>query len=603
MAKKTENGQEFSSSAYLIVPDPSKPSTWKLRIEESPGKVTVAQLGRAAAALGKGFRGNKVQASSGDRASALRKLRARYKSLGVSGKDLPAVLQQSLTDLAIETLHKLARVLLEKDVAITDKEAISESLEDLTEGMYMGGFTAVQGGTLSYEAVCCAVACALKEYQQDPSTDMEEYPCCNVLATFSDTVIFEQDGKTYQVGYKMNGTDAMIDGDPVEVQAEFSPVPVTAQESRGAALIEYSPSGTVKTAKINRELRVLEGTTLISGRSENGKKGRVYPESTLRKIASMAEGLPAYLNHTTPDLAFKPRPVQDLIGRHRNVRYDAASGTVKSDLHIAEHQAPLVFSLAEKFGDHIGNSLVSRGLVQMEGETEVVKDVLALRSADLVSDPASTKGLFESKDGEPEQTFETLIEELRKSITTTPTGGETVDIASILTHLKANPADQKLMAEHFGFVLKDEHVKEVSTLKESVEVIGKERETLKGQLLEAGKTIELKDKELKESKEKNDKHEAEKAVATKRVKLEEAITGHDLGKKFGKVEGVISETFKGTLMEAAEADWGKLLDDRLQGVSKVAGTVKLPLSEGKDPSREDSTVIPEGMHAKLASAF
>ena len=110
----------------------------------------------------------------------------------------------------------------------------------------------------------------------------------------------------------------------------------------------------------------------------------------------MAEGLPAYANHVSPELAFKPRDVRDLIGRHQNVRYDPTTQTVRSDLHVLAHHSPWVFGLAERLGDVVGNSLVSRGAVRMEGDTEVVEQIQQLRSADLVSDPASTKGLFES---------------------------------------------------------------------------------------------------------------------------------------------------------------------------------------------------------------
>lgn len=77
---KTENGQKFGAGAYLIVPDANLPSTWKVRVEESPGKVTVPQLGRAYAALTSGFRGNKVQATPAQIAAAKRKLRSLYKS-------------------------------------------------------------------------------------------------------------------------------------------------------------------------------------------------------------------------------------------------------------------------------------------------------------------------------------------------------------------------------------------------------------------------------------------------------------------------------------------------------------------------------------------
>ncbi len=81
-ATKTDNGQQFGRGAYLIVGDPKEPSTWKVRVEETPGKVTVPQLGRAYAALTKGFRGNKVDASSEQIKVALSRLRGLYKRAG-----------------------------------------------------------------------------------------------------------------------------------------------------------------------------------------------------------------------------------------------------------------------------------------------------------------------------------------------------------------------------------------------------------------------------------------------------------------------------------------------------------------------------------------
>ena len=60
---KTENGMRFPAAAFAYVPDPSKPSTWKLRLWETPTSgPTAAQTGRAAAAFSSGgFRGNRVQ--------------------------------------------------------------------------------------------------------------------------------------------------------------------------------------------------------------------------------------------------------------------------------------------------------------------------------------------------------------------------------------------------------------------------------------------------------------------------------------------------------------------------------------------------------------
>ena len=88
---KTEDGQQYPSAAFAYVPDPDKPSTWKLRLWETPQKkVTRPQLGRAAAALSPGgYRGQKVQIPPDDLASVKRNIRGEYKKLGVDDEDIP----------------------------------------------------------------------------------------------------------------------------------------------------------------------------------------------------------------------------------------------------------------------------------------------------------------------------------------------------------------------------------------------------------------------------------------------------------------------------------------------------------------------------------
>jgi len=87
---KVEEGFEFPAEAYLYVPDPDKPSTWKLRIWETPDdKITRAQLGRAAAALGPGFRGQRVDLPQEDRRTCARKLIGLYRKLDVPDEEIP----------------------------------------------------------------------------------------------------------------------------------------------------------------------------------------------------------------------------------------------------------------------------------------------------------------------------------------------------------------------------------------------------------------------------------------------------------------------------------------------------------------------------------
>lgn len=144
-------------------------------------------------------------------------------------------------------------------------------------------------------------------------------------------------------------------------------------------------------AQLDRALNVIRGTVLITAHSANGgKDGRRYSDNALRQIAGMAEGLPAYLNHVAKEHAFKPRDVKDLIGVHRNVRYFPIEGKVVSDLYVTEHQAPLVFNLAQTLGDLIGNSLVSRGAVRMEGDVEVVDEIVAAQQSFCRTYPPTT---------------------------------------------------------------------------------------------------------------------------------------------------------------------------------------------------------------------
>lgn len=696
MAVKVEDGKSYTSSAYLVVPDPEQPSTWKLRVQEEPGKVTVAQLGRAAAALGPGFRGNKVSLSQDERAAALRKLRGLYKSHDVSPDDMPSVLQQAVHTVAGKRLRKNVKKLM---AAVGDGQSerapmmmeamkelraeLAEDLECLQESLYLYGLSAIQGGTLSFEAVIASVQDAVDEIE-DGDEEPGQDPRHNLVATFPGTAVYAgEDGGLYQVSYHMDGTEAVIEGDPIEVTAEFKPSPggeETNQEAREhalaesqeAPLVESIPSGTIKSGKLNRQANTIEGTTLITANSSNGvNHKRKYSDRALRQIAAMAEGIPAYANHVSPDMAFKPRDVRDMIGRHVNVRYDAGTGRVLSDLQLVEHHAPWVFSLADRLGDQVGNSLVSKGLVRMEGDTEVVDEIVALRSGDLVSDPASTRGLFESQ-GQPAdaaaQAFLTADRDIFETLAEAGEGATVVDLifqkdlwesaalakdwakahgfkadgieeaggtfrmhqahrgdfktlktidlargvkpavqavigfhhinqeasdmefnaANIATHLKDNTEHLKQVSELLGFVPKADATKlqeSVETVTKERDAIAKERDTLKGEV---------------------DGFKAKEAVAAKRVKLQEAIAAHDLGKSFGKVTGVVTETFVGTLMEHEDKDWSKLLDDRLALVKGTRSNGQMPRSEGKGADLSEGRETPgEGgdLHARLAAAI
>ncbi len=93
---KTENGVSFPKEAYAYTPS-DESSSWKLRLWETPDKKeTPRQVGMAIAAMGKGFRGNKVEIPAEDRAAVMARIRSAYRK--ANGKDMPGSMMNALLD-------------------------------------------------------------------------------------------------------------------------------------------------------------------------------------------------------------------------------------------------------------------------------------------------------------------------------------------------------------------------------------------------------------------------------------------------------------------------------------------------------------------------
>ena len=114
-AMKTEDGQKFPAAAFAYVPDPEKPSTWKLRLWETPQRtITRKQLGAAAAAFSpSGFRRQHVQIPAGDVAKVKGRIRAAYKALNVEDKNIPKSVQEA---------EPMKRLLAREATALTEAD-------------------------------------------------------------------------------------------------------------------------------------------------------------------------------------------------------------------------------------------------------------------------------------------------------------------------------------------------------------------------------------------------------------------------------------------------------------------------------------------------
>lgn len=85
------------ASGWAYTPDKTKTSTWKLNISDA------VHTSAAVAALGKGFRGNKVSIPSDDLAGVKAKVRAAYKKF-YPDKEVPSAIAKSMMETVTEAV-------------------------------------------------------------------------------------------------------------------------------------------------------------------------------------------------------------------------------------------------------------------------------------------------------------------------------------------------------------------------------------------------------------------------------------------------------------------------------------------------------------------
>jgi hypothetical protein len=142
---------------------------------------------------------------------------------------------------------------------------------------------------------------------------------------------------------------------------------------------------------IKDDSAIIRGIVVLSRYSLNRRE---YPDRVQESAVPIFEGAKAYIDHLPDGQEDNARGVRDLIGTYRNLRFDKEAHKTIADLHLSltgdvkEHILPH----AKANPNIMGCSIVAAGVINKEG---VVQKITACRSIDLVSEPATTKGLFE----------------------------------------------------------------------------------------------------------------------------------------------------------------------------------------------------------------
>lgn len=271
---KTENGKEFPASAYAYVPDATKPSTWKLRLTETPeGQPTAGQVGRAIAAVSaSGYRGQKADIPTADLPAVKKALVAAWKATHPDQKpsEMPTTLREAVSD----------------DMSFND---IQQAVQQAITAKYGAG--------------------------AGPGYGLW-------IRDLSDTwVVWDSGGDgCYQADYTIDG-DTVTLGMPQKVEPHTVYQAVEATDHI---------AGRVKESKGSDDAggRIFRMDVIAAGDSKNRRR---YTEAVLGKAAGLYEGAKVYDHHRTAQ-ELETSTIAGLVGSLRNV--EATSKGIEADLHL-----------------------------------------------------------------------------------------------------------------------------------------------------------------------------------------------------------------------------------------------------------------------------
>jgi len=465
---KTEDGASYPAAAFAFVPDPAKPSGWKLRLWESPEKkVTARQVGLAVAAMGKGFRGQKVAIPPDAIKAVKAKVRAAWKKAnpGKSADQVPDSIRE---------------------------DASSDGTEMLTEFVNSHGV---------------------------------------------------------QLG-------------------------------------------------VNRESGVIAGVKLLGTESKNG---RTYPKQVIAEAVAKYDGANVFVNHPPVGKENGPRDYRDRLGVIRNPVVGNGSDGLFGDFHFNPKHAlaEQVTWDAEHAPENVGFSHVIQGKTVCRNGATVVEEITRVVSVDLVTSPATTRSMFEGDvadaiaSDEREEKLR-LVNHTANNLIWDAMNDDDLTLAAkksrvitILNDWESELGDmeteslQRKSHEKGDKMLDWDQVTEADVqdhLPAIVRSIGEQAVTEhvnseEAKTAEAKRAAEL--KTLMEEKEtlakKVDAFEAKEALETRRAEIASELAEAKMP------EELATDVFKGTLLEAKDADARKaLIKDRMTLASGQAAKAAKP---------------------------
>lgn len=179
---------------------------------------------------------------------------------------------------------------------------------------------------------------------------------------------------------------------------ETLPAPDETLGASSETLQEFVDSRGVEM-RVDRHRGVIRGVKILGTESRNG---RTYLPEALREAARLYEGAKVNVNHPRGNPA-AARDYQDRMGVLRSVEVRPEAGLF-ADFHFNPKHAlaeQLIWD-AEHMPENVGFSHNVQARTARRGDRVVVEAITKVQSVDLVADPATTRGLFESTGETPQ---------------------------------------------------------------------------------------------------------------------------------------------------------------------------------------------------------
>lgn len=354
----------------------------------------------------------------------------------------------------------------------------------------------------------------------------------------------------------------------------------------------------------------VRGVKILGLKSKNNRE---YTLEACRRSLSLYEGLRVNIDH--PDKPNSSRSARDRFAKLKNVRVEADGlrGDLRYNPKMAWAEAFAWWAKNEP--DMVGLSHNAIGEGEHKDGVFVVDKIVEVRSVDIVADPATTQGLYESQGHPPMQVklrewlkgfAPTLDVVKRKRVKklledgdygddmmeppADDAGGDTASPedalwqgvrAAILAILDSDASADDKSKKVRSYLKSHEKLTASGNstdmdTEDDEEDEGEDDEEPKMEGKKPAKPS-AKDAKLKELAEELDKLKAKDAIASKRERAHKAITEAKLPKE------AVSDVFLESLLTSEEKDWKRILEDRrsVLGVGKPKSSAG---HQGRAPS-------------------